>query len=585
MLAGVGIVPIGMLASAFHAVWPQVGDLALGLVLTYGARMVAIMLAKSMDRDEASINSNSTSESTSPISRSLVSYATEKWRASLRFDRIKRLQIIGTGLYVLVVGGFEIHEALNPNPAWYDYQQVMVNLKYHPIASVLGGLAPVVILAPFTYWMFGRILRRNAARFKICEQCAETVKAEAKVCRYCGRDVAPARQVEVEVRQRTENEQRRPGAGGNRLEPVQAASAAVRPISPTDQAQSRNPRQLSRPAVVTSCVLGLVLFGSVGVWLADTHRTLVAPSTKLAADPIDEADSAYRKGDYATALRLIRPLADRGNAISQAFLGAMYASGDGVPRNDAEAVRWFRLAADKGNAAAQNLLGTMYSTGKGVPRNDTEAVRWLRLAADQDNVAAQNNLGMAYENGVGVPRNSAEAARWYRLAADRGFVDAQFNLGQIYFAGPVEMQNSVEAVKWFRRAADKGNAAAQYFLGIMYADGRAVKKNYVNAYIWSNLAAAQGDRIVGDVAVKLRDLVEHSLTPVQLAEAQRFVRDWRPKSASGDALLSDAEFGLLSDAPTPKQSAQGGAPPAWHSLAPSGPWEDYKPDAPQPRPR
>ena len=55
----VGIVPLGMLASAFHSDWLAVGQLALGLVLTYGARMTAVLLAARIDRDEAGIKSNS----------------------------------------------------------------------------------------------------------------------------------------------------------------------------------------------------------------------------------------------------------------------------------------------------------------------------------------------------------------------------------------------------------------------------------------------------------------------------------------------------------------------------------------------
>jgi TPR repeat protein len=101
----------------------------------------------------------------------------------------------------------------------------------------------------------------------------------------------------------------------------------------------------------------------------------------------------------------------------------------------------------------------------------------------------------------------------------------------MYFAGPVEVQNSAEAVKWFRLAADQGDAVAQYFLGYMYADGRGVPKNYVNAYIWLNLSAAQGDRVGGDVAVKLRDLVEQRMTPVQLTEAKKFAYEWKSKSS------------------------------------------------------
>jgi hypothetical protein len=33
--------------------------------------------------------------------------------------------------------------------------------------------------------------------------------------------------------------------------------------------------------------------------------------------PLEDADAAYRKGDYATALLLLRPLVNQGNAIKQ----------------------------------------------------------------------------------------------------------------------------------------------------------------------------------------------------------------------------------------------------------------------------
>ena len=39
------------------------------------------------------------------------------------------------------------------------------------------------------------------------------------------------------------------------------------------------------------------------------------------AGPLEDADTAYRKGDYATALRLLRPLADQGHPIAQSLLG------------------------------------------------------------------------------------------------------------------------------------------------------------------------------------------------------------------------------------------------------------------------
>ena len=98
------------------------------------------------------------------------------------------------------------------------------------------------------------------------------------------------------------------------------------------------------------------------------------------------------------------------SAAAQDSLGFMYATGAGVPENNAEAARWYHLAAVQGNAHAQFSLGFLYATGAGVPENNAEAVRWYRLAAAQGNALAQYNLGDKYKNGEGVPQDNAEAA-------------------------------------------------------------------------------------------------------------------------------------------------------------------------------
>ena len=76
---------------------------------------------------------------------------------------------------------------------------------------------------------------------------------------------------------------------------------------------------------------------------------------------------AYDRGDYATALREWRPLAEQGNADAQFYLGVMYRDGQGVPQNDAEAVRWYRKAAEQGYAQAQYSLRWMYANGRCPP--------------------------------------------------------------------------------------------------------------------------------------------------------------------------------------------------------------------------
>ncbi len=98
----------------------------------------------------------------------------------------------------------------------------------------------------------------------------------------------------------------------------------------------------------------------------------------------------------------------------------MYATGRGVPQDDAEAVRWFRLAAEQGHATGQYNLGFRYDAGQGVPQDAAEAARWFRLAAEQGDASAQSRLGLKYATGEGVPQDYVSAHMWLNLAAAAG---------------------------------------------------------------------------------------------------------------------------------------------------------------------
>jgi TPR repeat protein len=87
---------------------------------------------------------------------------------------------------------------------------------------------------------------------------------------------------------------------------------------------------------------------------------------------------------FAQALNLdgtIKMRAESGDSEAQFKLGLMYATGDGVLKDDTEAFKWQRKAADQGFAAAQASLGVMYMSGKGVPKDDVEAYAWFNIAA------------------------------------------------------------------------------------------------------------------------------------------------------------------------------------------------------------
>jgi TPR repeat protein len=79
--------------------------------------------------------------------------------------------------------------------------------------------------------------------------------------------------------------------------------------------------------------------------------SLAAP---VAAGSLEDGYTAYTRGDFATAMRLMRPLADQGYVTAQTVVGLMYYfnyGGDYV-----SAYMWFTLAAAQGNAFAEMFL-------------------------------------------------------------------------------------------------------------------------------------------------------------------------------------------------------------------------------------
>jgi len=208
----------------------------------------------------------------------------------------------------------------------------------------------------------------------------------------------------------------------------------------------------------------------------------------VAGGTFEDAVDANARGDYAKALRLIRPLANDGDATAQFNLGLMYLTGHGVQQDDAAAALWFRKAAEQGYVFAQSNLGVLYRDGRGVPRDYAEAVIWIRKAADQGDAVAQFLLGDQYAKGEGVSQDYAEA------------------------------------MIWFRKAAEQDHPVAKLYLGVMYAEGRGVPQDYVRAHMWFNLSAAQGEK----KAVKALDMAERRMTQAQISEAQKLARDWKP---------------------------------------------------------
>lgn len=153
-----------------------------------------------------------------------------------------------------------------------------------------------------------------------------------------------------------------------------------------------------------------------------THISLIMVLIMLLSSPTMAEFSESGTGDQTMpGVEEVRTLADQGSAPHQFKLGAMYASGFGVPQDYLDAARWYRMAADQGYDRAQNNLGVLYEDGHGVPRDFKEALKWYRKAAEQGLSYAQFNLAEMYFYGRGVEPNIEEARIWYRKAASQGY--------------------------------------------------------------------------------------------------------------------------------------------------------------------
>ncbi len=125
---------------------------------------------------------------------------------------------------------------------------------------------------------------------------------------------------------------------------------------------------------------------------------------------IEEGVTAYNQGDYGTALREWRPLAEQGNAGAQLNVGYMYDNGYGVPQDYKQAIKWYRRAAEQGNKRAQYNLGLMYDIGYGVPKNKVQAHMWYDIAG----VA----VATRYRDYVAREMTPAQIAEAERLASE-----------------------------------------------------------------------------------------------------------------------------------------------------------------------
>jgi TPR repeat protein len=146
----------------------------------------------------------------------------------------------------------------------------------------------------------------------------------------------------------------------------------------------------------------------------------------LAAQSVKAGIEAWQRSDYAAAVAIWRPLAEKGDADAAFNLGQAYRLGRGVPTNLGAAQTWFERAAQKGHVDAEATLGLLlFQNG-----NQPEGLKWLKAAAEQGEPRALLVYGTALFNGDNVTQDPILGYAYISRAAAQGLAPAKNTLAQ-----------------------------------------------------------------------------------------------------------------------------------------------------------
>jgi uncharacterized protein len=165
-----------------------------------------------------------------------------------------------------------------------------------------------------------------------------------------------------------------------------------------------------------------------------------------AAQQWQDAVGAYRKA------------IDRGSTTAMVELGVMYGTGNGVPKDEAQARLLFERAAQGGNPRGVTNLAALSG---GAPPSDPQSRALFTRAAESGSAEAQYQLGLMASDGVGGPRDDVTARAWFEKAAAQNHAGALERMGAFAQAGRGGPQDANAAKAYYERAAALGNEEAK----------------------------------------------------------------------------------------------------------------------------
>ncbi len=196
-----------------------------------------------------------------------------------------------------------------------------------------------------------------------------------------------------------------------------------------------------------------------------------------------KAKRAYDENKYATAIKLLLPLANADNPKAQVLLGRIYDMPEGkqgVQSDRTKAQFWFEKAVKQDYTRAFRELGFhLVGTGK----NPFRGYRVLKVAAERGDAMAQWGLGLYLSSSNwGLLVDRLAARKWLLKSIEQKHVNAALQL-----------------MKWYRGEGD-------------YTE--AHKWDLIVQYLWKTKSTL------------LKPDVREKMTKSQIAESQRRATAW-----------------------------------------------------------
>lgn len=154
-----------------------------------------------------------------------------------------------------------------------------------------------------------------------------------------------------------------------------------------------------------------------------------------AEDALDVANAAYKRKDFDTALKILKPLADEGVPRAQYGYGLLLVNGEGISKDSSKGLIFITMAAKAGFAKAQGALAAQQYFETPTPDAYEAAALWAQKAAAQGDALGQTVLGYAYLYGLGLPQNFARARDELEKSVATGSPLGKLQLASIYLTG------------------------------------------------------------------------------------------------------------------------------------------------------